>query len=1540
MWKPLLTLAIIACIFVTLCEAHHHKCPKNEIYEVCLSCPARNCGVNIAAVSCLPTPNPGDPDCTPGCRCRDFYLRDGTGKCIPEEQCPPVCGKHEVYSNCTNGGRGPYYCSDVGYSTDSVIDPRYCTEGCVCKNGYVRDDDNNCIPISNCPSCGGDPNAESGCGTYCGQLCTDYNIGAVACSDVCNENGCACRKGYVYDQIVGKCVLPDDCSSPQCKKQHQVYDPCLQSCPPRTCESIGKIYFCPRSRTGNECVGGCRCKNGYYTNSIGECISEKNCLKCNGPNEYYSCGGACDNVCETLSQQNQTHCPIVNVKCNPMCYCNKGYARNASNICIPINQCPKPQCGVNEIYEECPDALCTPQYCSELGFPQPCPDIPDRCPGPPGCVCANGYVRNKKGRCIPKANCPSCGGDPNAVSGCGVCQKRCSNYNKGPIPCPRICLINACNCRKGFVLDDNTGKCVRPEKCSPICGEDEVYSDCIQGGCEARNCSQLGRPIPCVKIDSKYCIKGCVCKEGTLRNDDGICVPEDQCNQCNGPHEYYDSCAPTCPPQTCESIGKVYHCPRAPQVCKGACRCEKGYFRNKIGDCISKANCLKCKGPHEYFSCGGACDNVCATLSEQNQSNCPIINIKCNPMCYCEEGYARDDSNTCIPIDQCPPPTCPVGERLEQCPTTLCAPQSCSQLGYPVPCDPIISVDSSCPGPPTCVCNNDFVRDDDGNCVSRQECPSCGGDPNAVSGCGVNCGRRCSNYNKKPGFCPLYCNLNGCDCKKGFVFDDNLKICVHPDDCTPTCSHNEVWDTCSNGGCNKRDCSEVDQPKICRDPITCIGGCVCQDGYLRADNGSCIPGDQCPESECPNQNEHYDPCPYECSPGTCDTIGKSYSCPAQIKCNPACVCDRDYYKNSIGECISEEDCLKCTGPNEYFSCGGACDNVCATLNEQNQTNCPIVNIVCNPMCYCIDGYARDDNNNCVPINECPPPTCSENERLEQCPAALCTPQSCSQLGFPVPCNPITSDNSSCPGPPACVCDNDLVRDDYGNCVPKQECPSCGGDPNAVSGCGVNCGRRCSNYNGDPGFCPLYCNPNGCDCKEDFVFDDNLKICVLPDDCTPTCSYEEVWDTCSNGGCDKRDCSQLDQPKICRAPITCIGACVCKEGYLRADNGSCIPGDQCPESVCSNQNEHYDPCPYECSPGTCDTIGKSYSCPAHIKCNPSCVCDKDYYKNSIGQCISAEDCLKCGPDEYFTCGGACDNVCSTLATRNQTHCPIRHKRCHYKCYCNEGYARDDNDVCIPIEQCGVTCAGDPNAVPGCGINCGRHCSDPSSGPVFCPDICLVGGCDCKENYVFDDNLYKCVLPGDCSPVCGDNEVYNKCINGGCNRKNCADLSLPSVCKHPRTCKEGCLCADGYLRDGNGTCVPEDQCPSSCNGDINARPGCGVNCGRHCSNYNRDVACIDICYENACDCKDDYVYDDNTGMCVLPCDCTPICGANEVYDQCSNGGCVRRYCSELSEPIICKDVIECIGDCVCADGFLRNDDGVCVAENECRPMCSGV
>ncbi|XP_050511866.1 inducible metalloproteinase inhibitor protein-like [Diabrotica virgifera virgifera] len=59
--------------------------------------------------------------------------------------------------------------------------------------------------------------------------------------------------------------------------------------------------------------------------------------------------------------------------------------------------------------------------------------------------------------------------------------------------------------------------------------------------------------------------------------------------------------------------------------------------------------------------------------------------------------------------------------------------------------------------------------------------------------------------------------------------------------------------------------------------------------------------------------------------------------------------------------------INCTRPNEFYDCGSACQTTCKTLGAV----CPIINVRCNDDCYCIKGFARDDKNKCIPIEDCP-----------------------------------------------------------------------------------------------------------------------------------------------------------------------------------------------------------------------------------------------------------------------------------------------------------------------------------------------------------------------------------------------------------------------------------------------------------------------------------------------------------------------------------------------------------------------------------------
>lgn len=62
--------------------------------------------------------------------------------------------------------------------------------------------------------------------------------------------------------------------------------------------------------------------------------------------------------------------------------------------------------------------------------------------------------------------------------------------------------------------------------------------------------------------------------------------------KCKGPSEYFDCCPNLCDPQTCASIGKRQDC-TAPAVGIPNCRCITGHYRNNDNVCVPEEECSK-----------------------------------------------------------------------------------------------------------------------------------------------------------------------------------------------------------------------------------------------------------------------------------------------------------------------------------------------------------------------------------------------------------------------------------------------------------------------------------------------------------------------------------------------------------------------------------------------------------------------------------------------------------------------------------------------------------------------------------------------------------------------------------------------------------------------------------------------------------------------------------------------------------------------------------------------------------------------------------
>ncbi|XP_045764412.1 zonadhesin-like isoform X3 [Maniola jurtina] len=1756
MLKSFAYTTISICVVKLVFASGSEQCGKNEIPTSCFEavCELRNCCDIGKPYSCV---RPDTSFCTSGCLCKEGYLRDENGICIPAAQCPKLCGKNEIPTSCLESVCERRNCSEIGKPYSCVrMDTSFCTSGCLCKEGYLRDDNGVCVRISQCPRVCGKNEIPTSCfeGICERRNCSDIGKPVICVRPRFCTDGCLCKEGYLRDEY-GKCIPIAQCPNAQCGT-NEIFDECPPPCPGEGCRVDPSVTLCLTNPQPGDptCNPGCRCQDNYFRNDDGCCVTRDQCPVC-GVNEVYdTCIAPCPprrcDVDETLLDCVSPPQP-GDPSCNAGCRCADNFYRNDRNICVPRNECPG-QCGENEIPTSCFEGICERRSCSDLGKPVICVR-PSVCTN--GCLCKEGYLRDEYGKCIPIAQCPNaqCGtneifdecpppcpgegcrvdpsvtlcltnplpGDPSCNPGCR-CQDNyfrnddgcCVTRDQCPVcgvnevydtciaPCPpRTCGVNeslircesppqpgdpncnaGCRCADNFYRNDRN-VCVPRNECPGQCGENEIPTSCFEGICERRSCSDLGKPVICVR--PSVCTNGCLCKEGYLRDENGICIPIAQCPniQC-GTNEIFDVCPPQCPGEDCRVDPSLILCvpnplPGDPR-CNPGCRCQDNYFRNDDGCCVTRDQCPKCNGKNEYFSCGSACDNVCATLSTQNQTNCPIINKKCNPKCYCQEAYARDNNNICIPIEDCPPPVCGFNEVYDTC-IAPCPPRRCDVNETLIRCEsPPQPGDPSCNA--GCRCADNFYRNDINVCVPRNECPGeqpiiCGPDEIYNSCINGGCDRR--NCSQPEYTCVLVgeegCRA-GCQCRDGYLRADDGS-CIPADQCPPLCGINEIYDTCPascpprtcatlgiafncitplqpgdvgckpgcrcidgyyrnregvcipknqcpkpvicgadevydscvNGGCGRWNCSQPGE--ICINLIKggCREGCRCKEGLLRADDGTCIPADQCPIN-CFGQNEIRG-CRLNCPPQTCESIGKKYCCPPQTKeCREECRCKKGFFRNKIGECISKEDCLKCTGPNEYFSCGGACDNVCATLATQSQTNCSIVNVVCNPMCYCEQGYARDSNNTCVPISECPQSVCGKNEVFDICPAT-CPPRTCVALGRAYKCEaPPTPGDPECE--PSCRCADGYYRNEQGACVSESECLNCG--QNEVIGCQSTCPPQTCESIGKIYPCPLQpavCRPE-CRCKEDF-FRNKIGQCISKEDCLK-CTGPNEYFSCG-GACDNV-CATLatqSQTNCSIVNVVCNPMCYCEQGYARDSNNTCVPISECPQPICG-KNEIFDECPatcpprtcvalgraYKCeappkpgdseckpscrcadgyyrnkqgvcvpeneclncfgqnevigcqntcSPQTCESIGKRYNCPRQpAVCKPECRCKNDFFRNKIGQCISNEDCLKCtGPNEYFSCGGACDNVCATLATQSQTNCSIVNVVCNPMCYCEQGYARDSNNTCVPISECPQPICGKNEVFDECPATCPPRTCVALGRDYKCKAPPKPGDPECKPSCRCADGYYRnkqdiCVPKNKCPKpvVCGADEVYNSCVNGGCGRWNCSQPGIICIDLIKGACREGCRCKEGLLRSDDGTCIPADQCPINCFGQNEIR-GCRLNCPpQTCESIGKKYCCppqTKECREE-CRCKEGF-FRNKINECISKEDCLKCTGPNEYF---SCGGACDNVCATLAtqSQTNCSIVnVVCNPMCYCEQGYARDSNNTCVPISKCPqpPTC---
>ncbi|XP_077288557.1 zonadhesin-like [Arctopsyche grandis] len=1457
----------------------------NEVFSRCGNNGCQRSCIRREIRNCIPVCS------TPGCICAVGFVRNAVGICVLPFNCRKGC------------------------NIDMHWRQRVCSSpGCVCSIGFVRDATGRCILQQSCPRpiCTGLNEVATECGENgCQPSCSRLTVPS-SCIPTCTQPGCVCILGLVRNSF-GVCVRPSECPLPICTGANEVASACGQDgCQP-SCSRLTVPSTCVRV-----CVrAGCVCATGFVRNAFGACVTPTQCPLpiCVGANEVASACGqdGCQRSCSLLT---------VPSTCTPQCstagcVCASGFVRNSIGLCVRPMECPLPTCtGANEITSPCGQDGCQPT-CSRYTVPSTCNPVCVTA----GCVCRPGFVRNSMGGCVTMSQCPlpTCSGTNEVATTCGQdgCQPSCTNYIV-PSTCVPVCNTAGCICATGFVRN-SMGACVPMSQCPlPTCsGANEVATTCGQDGCQP-SCTNYIVPSTCVPVCNTA---GCICATGFVRNSMRACVPMSQCPlpTCSGANEVattcgQDGCQPSCTnyivPSTCVP------------VCNTAgCICATGFVRNSMGACVPMSQCPlpTCSGANEVATtCGqDGCQPSCTNY---------IVPSTCVPVCntagcICATGFVRNSMGACVPMSQCPLPTCSgANEVATTCGQDGCQP-SCTNYIVPSTCVPVCNTAG-------CICATGFVRNSMGACVPMSQCPlpTCSGANEVATTCGQDgCQPSCTNY-IVPSTCVPVCNTAGCICATGFV-RNLMGACVPMSQCPlPSCSgSNEVATTCGQDGCQP-SCTNYIVPSTCV-PVCNTAGCICATGFVRNLMGACVPMSQCPLPTCSGANEVATTCGQDgCQPSCTNYIVPSTCVPV---CNTAgCICATGFVRNLMGACVPMSQCPlpTCSGANEVATtCGqDGCQPSCTNYIVPS-TCVPVCNTA---GCICATGFVRNLMGACVPMSQCPLPTCSgSNEVATTCGQDGCQP-SCTNYIVPSTCVPVCNTAG-------CICATGFVRNLMGACVPMSQCPlpSCSGSNEVATTCGQDgCQPSCTNYI-VPSTCVPVCNTAGCICATGFVRN-LMGACVPMSQCPlPTCSgANEVATTCGQDGCQP-SCTNYIVPSTC-VPVCNTAGCICATGFVRNLMGACVPMSQCPLPTCSGSNEVATTCGQDgCQPSCTNYIVPSTCVPV---CNTAgCICATGFVRNLMGACVPMSQCplpTCSGANEVATtCGqDGCQPSCTNYIVPS-TCVPV----CNTAgCICATGFVRNLMGACVPMSQCPLpTCSGSNEVATTCGQDgCQPSCTNYIV-PSTCVPVCNTAGCICATGFV-RNLMGACVPMSQCSlPTCsGSNEVATTCGQDGC-QPSCTNYIVPSTCV-PVCNTAGCICATGFVRNLMGACVPMSQCPlPTCSGANEVATTCGQDgCQPSCTNYIVPSTCVPVCNTAGCICATGFVRN-LMGACVPMSQCPlPTCtGPNQMATTCGDDGCLPS-CSRLTVPPTCVPVCNTAG-CVCSTGFVENSAGVCVLPMDC-------
>uniref|UniRef100_A0A061QFX2 Putative hemolectin n=1 Tax=Cupiennius salei TaxID=6928 RepID=A0A061QFX2_CUPSA len=166
----------------------------------------------------------------------------------------------------------------------------------------------------------------------------------------------------------------------------------------------------------------------------------------------------------------------------------------------------------------------------------------------------------------------------------------------------------------------------------------------------------------------------------------------------------------------------------------------------------------------------------------------------------------------------------------------------------------------------------------------------------------------------------------------------------------------------------------------------------------------------------------------------------------------------------------------------------------------------------------------------------------------------------------------------------------------------------------------------------------------------------------------------------------------------------------------------------------------------------------------------------------------------GGQIYQECSNPCTSSCAAIAASDMCI-----QLCVQGCACAEGTALNSEGFCVPVDQCPCIYE-DKEYLPSSVTVQGSNVCTCQGAKWQCRPGTLAELASLNSNFMIDDDSFKCLAE--------NNEEYTQCRES-CPR-TCQTMHLRVDCK-TEECKPGCRCKDGYLFDSKlSRCVKESEC----------------------------------------------------------------------------------------------------------------------------------